>query len=155
MAHSSVASPRSKVRRPSGTCIGTPHLLGARTRKHEDLPVPALAPSRTVVKSTYIISDLSLDMRNTVDFSFETGFGRETIHGGTFSQIVSILPVDFRFRPGIPYTRFSKNASRVQSYRIGGISTGSYTKKQPGNDPRLRCYVNSAYFIRCNTPSGR
>ena len=34
-----------------------------------DLPVPALAPSRTIVKSTYIISDLSSDVRNTADFS--------------------------------------------------------------------------------------
>jgi hypothetical protein len=50
--------------------------------------VPALAPSRTIVKSTYIISDLSSDVRNTADFSFEAGCGRETIHGKTFSEIV-------------------------------------------------------------------
>ena len=79
--------------------------------------MPALAPSRTVVKSTYIISDLSLNVRNTADFSLagsiisadagddrhdsviydfvymkvalEAGLRRETIHGRAFSEIVS------------------------------------------------------------------
>ena len=80
--------------------------------------MPASAPSRTVVKSTYIISDLSLDVRNTADFSLagsiisadagddrhdsvifdfvdmkvalEAGLRRETIHGRAFSEIVSM-----------------------------------------------------------------
>ncbi len=34
---------------------------------------------------------------------------------------VFILPVDFRFQPGNPYTRFSKKASRVQ-YKICSLS---------------------------------
>ena len=80
--------------------------------------MPASARSRTVVKSTYIISDLSPDVRNTADFSLagiiisadagddrhdsviydfvymkvalEAGLRRETIHGRTFSEIVSM-----------------------------------------------------------------
>ena len=79
--------------------------------------MPASARSRTVVKSTYIISDLSPDVRNTADFSLaggtvsadasddrhdsviydfvymkvalEAGPRRETIHGRAFSEIVS------------------------------------------------------------------
>lgn len=81
-------------------------------------PGACMAPSRTVVKSIYIISDLSPDVRNTEDFSLaggivsadadddrhdsviydfvymkvalEAGPRRETIHGRAFSEIVSM-----------------------------------------------------------------
>ena len=40
---------------------------------------------------------------------------RLNIHDFRIRTSVSILPVDFRFQAGNPYTRFSKKASRVQS----------------------------------------
>ena len=43
---------------------------------------------------------------------------RLNIHDLRKRTSVSILPVDFRFQAGNPYTRFSKKASRVQSYLI-------------------------------------
>ena len=43
---------------------------------------------------------------------------RLNIHDFRMRTSVSILPVDFRFQAGNPYTRFSKKASRVQSLRL-------------------------------------
>ena len=40
---------------------------------------------------------------------------RLNIHDFRMRTSVSILPVDFRFQAGNPYTRFSEKASRVQS----------------------------------------
>ena len=44
---------------------------------------------------------------------------RLNIHDFRMRTSVSILPVDFRFQAGNPYTRFSKKASHVQSLLFG------------------------------------
>ena len=44
---------------------------------------------------------------------------RLNIHDFRMRTSVSILPVDFRFQAGNPYTRFSKKASHVQSLLLG------------------------------------
>ena len=44
---------------------------------------------------------------------------RLNIHDFRMRTSVSILPVDFRFQSGNPYTRFSKKASHVQSLLFG------------------------------------
>ena len=44
---------------------------------------------------------------------------RLNIHDFRMRTSVSILPVDFRFQSGNPYTRFSKKASHVQSLLLG------------------------------------
>ena len=44
---------------------------------------------------------------------------RLNIHDFRMRTSMSILPVDFRFQAGNPYTRFSKKASHVQSLLFG------------------------------------
>ena len=76
---------------------------------------------------------------------------RLNIHDFRMRTSVSILPVDFRFQAGNPYTRFSKKASRVQSYLIHfdfentGYVFGLKKSTTAANHPILGDFRNTGY----------